>query len=161
MQHLNVKEEYTKEKIEQLLEELLLKKKISSVEAKNIDTNKILNFTKTNIWKELKKSKLVEREKTFYITIPSKEIYENSTKEEILVQGIIDLYYINEKDELILVDYKTDYVKKGEELIEKYSSQLELYKRALEEAFSTKVDKAYIYSTYLDRAIELENIDKK
>ena len=33
-------------------------------------------------------------------------------EEKILVQGIIDLYYINQQDELILVDFKTDYVEK-------------------------------------------------
>jgi dephospho-CoA kinase len=79
---------------------LLFKKKITSVEAENIDINKILNFTKSNLWQEVKKAKLVKREKTFYITIPVDEIYESNIKEEILVQGIIDLYYINENDEL-------------------------------------------------------------
>ena len=72
-----------------------------------------------------------------------------------MVQGIIDLYYINEKDELILVDYKTDYVKEEKELIEKYKVQLELYKKALEESLDRKVEKIYIYSTQLNKAIEI------
>ena len=155
MQHLDINEKYTKEKIEELIENLLFKKKISSIEAENIDANKILNFTKSNLWKAVQKAKLVEREKAFYITIPINEISENDLDEEILVQGIIDLYYINEEDELILVDYKTDYVNKKEELIEKYSKQLELYKRALEEALDKKVSKVYIYSTCLNKEILL------
>ena len=44
MQNLNLKEEYTKEKIKELIEKLLLKKKISRVEADNIDINKVLYF---------------------------------------------------------------------------------------------------------------------
>ena len=40
-----------------------------------------------------------------------------------------------------------------EELIEKYKVQLEIYKTALEEALQRKVDKVYIYSTYLDKPI--------
>ena len=155
MQYLNINEDYTKEKIEDLIDDLLFKKKISSIEAENIDTNKILDFTKSNLWKDLKKAKLVEREKAFYITIPINELYESNMEGEILVQGIIDLYFINEDDELILVDYKTDYVQQKEELIEKYSKQLELYKRALEEALDKKVSKVYIYSTYLNREIRL------
>ena len=65
------------------------------------------------------------------------------------------MYYINEKDELILVDYKTDYVKEEKELIEKYKVQLELYKKALEESLDRKVEKIYIYSTQLNKAIEI------
>ena len=155
MQHLDIKEEYTVEKIKELIEKLLFKKKITSVEAENIDINKILNFTKSNLWQEVKNAKLVEREKPFYTTIFAKNIYYTDFDEQILVQGVIDLYYINEQDELILVDYKTDYVVEEEELIEKYSKQLELYKKALEEALNKEVSKTYIYSTHLNREIEL------
>ena len=153
MQNLNIKEDYTYEKINDLIEELLFRKKISNIEAENIDINKILEFTKSKLWEELKNAKLVEREKAFYISIPVDEIYGNNIKEEILVQGIIDLYYINKEDELVLVDYKTDYVSNEQELVQKYSKQLELYKRALEEALSRKVINTYIYSTYLNKEI--------
>ena len=136
-----------------MIDELLFKKKISTIEAENIDINKILEFTKSKLWEELKNAKLVEREKAFYISITAEEIYNNKIEEDILVQGIIDLYYINEKDELILVDYKTDYVSNEQELVQKYFKQLELYKRALEEALGRKVIKTYIYSTYLNKEI--------
>ena len=74
--------------------------------------------------------------------------------ENILVQGIIDLYYIDKDDKLVLVDYKTDYVDNGkeDELVEKYRKQLELYERALEKALHQKVDRVYIYSTWLNKA---------
>ena len=80
----------------------------------------------------------------------------NSIKDEnILVQGIIDLYYISKDDELVLLDYKTDYVEKGKEnlLLDKYNKQLEIYKDALESALDRKVDKTFIYSVYLERCI--------
>ena len=74
----------------------------------------------------------------------------------MLVQGIIDLYYIDKNDNLVLLDYKTDYVANGneQELIDKYKQQLELYKRALEDSLNRKVDKIYIYSIYLNKRIE-------
>ena len=153
MQNLDLREEYTKEKVKYLIEELQFKRKITTVEADNIDVNKILNFTESKLWKEVRKAKIVEREKPFYISIPVNKVYGNDIKEEILVQGIIDLYYINENDELILVDYKTDYVKEKEDLIEKYYKQLELYKRALEEGLNKKVSRVYIYSTCLEEEI--------
>ena len=73
----------------------------------------------------------------------------------MLVQGIIDLYYITKADELVLVDYKTDYVQNEEELISKYKVQLDLYKVALEQALQRKVDKIYIYSVYLNKEIDI------
>ena len=88
--------------------------------------------------------------------MPADYIYNNGLKDEILIQGIIDLFYINEQDELILVDYKTDYVKDEEELLEKYNKQLELYEMALEQSLNKKVSKKYIYSTHLNKEILLK-----
>lgn len=156
LQKLNEKQEYTLQEIKDLINELELKQIITNKEARSISTYKILAFTKSTIWKELRKAKTVEKEKPFYINIPAKEIYNQEIEEDILVQGIIDLYYINENDKLVLVDYKTDYVEKGkdEELLNKYRKQLDLYKRALESALNRKVDKVYIYSVYLEKEIK-------
>ena len=107
----------------------------------------------------------MQREKPFYISIPANEIYKVSDElqenltEEVIVQGIIDLYYINNNNELILVDFKTDYVpnNEGRFLVDKYKSQLELYKKALESAMGRKVDKVYIYSTFLNKEINMNS----
>ena len=116
-----------------------------------------MEFTKSKIWKNLKSAKEVYREKPFYINLKAADIYKEETEEEVLVQGIIDLYYIDKDEKLILVDYKTDFVKDktGKELIDKYKEQLELYKMALEQALERKVDKILIYSTSLKKEIEL------
>ena len=156
LQKLNLhKREYKLDEIKDLIQELVDKKIITLKEAEAINKWKIFNFAKSNIWKEMCEAKLVEREKPFYTNIPAKQIYGTDTEESILVQGIIDLYYINQKDELVLVDYKTDYVENQDELITKYKTQLDLYKTALEEALNKKVSKIYIYSTYLDKEIKI------
>ena len=41
----------------------------------SIDVGKILKFTESEIYKEIKEAKLVEKEKPFYITIPAKDTY--------------------------------------------------------------------------------------
>ena len=158
MQRLDETKDYTLESIKMLIQDLEKRKMITEKEAKAINPYKILEFTKSFIWKELKNAKKVYKERPFFINIPAKEIYgEEELEEEILVQGIIDLYYINQNDEIILVDYKTDYVETGKEneLIEKYITQLELYKRALEESLQRKISKTYIYSVYLEKEIEV------
>ena len=155
MQKLEIGKEYDINTINNLIEDLVEKEMITKAEAENINKNAILEFTKSKIWNEMKSAKEVYREKPFYITVPAKEIYGEDVEEEILVQGIIDLYYIDEKDKITLVDYKTDYVQQEQELISKYKSQLELYKKALEEALGKKVSKVYIYSTFLKKEIEI------
>jgi len=155
IQRLDERKEYNIENLKELITNLVTREIITKNEAENINLKAILKFTQSNIWKELKTAKEVYKEKPFYINIPAKEIYEENLEENVLIQGIIDLYYINEKDELVLVDYKTDYVQNEQELIEKYKTQLELYKNALEEALKQKVKHIYIYSTYLGKEIEI------
>ena len=158
MQKLNPKQEYDLNKIKEFIKELEYKEIITEKEAKAINPYKILEFTKSDIWMELKEAKEIYKEKPFYINIPVKEIYNSEEIEEsILVQGIIDLYYINKNNQIILLDYKTDYIEKGEEnkLVERYKEQLQLYKKALEGALQKKVDKVYIYSVYLGKKIEI------
>ena len=156
IQKLDESKEYDYEKIQNIINQLIQKELITKKEADEIDIDKILKYTKTKLWEDLKKAKKIYKEQPFYINIPAKEIYNEEIEEKILVQGVIDLYYIDKNGEVILVDYKTDYIKKGKnELIYKYQSQLLLYKRALEEALQTKVSKVYIYSTYLNEVIEV------
>ena len=106
----------------------------------------------------MKTAKEVYKEQPFYINIPVNKLYETDIDENVLVQGIIDLYFIDENDKIVLVDYKTDYVKTGkEELIEKYKNQLILYKKAIEDALGKAVNEVYIYSTNLSKAIMVAN----
>lgn len=148
IQRLNEKQTYTKETIKQMIQSLVLKEIITTTEADAINIDTLYKYTKSALWNDLSKAKEIHKEQPFYINIPAKEIYENiETDENILVQGIIDLYYISEDNKLILIDYKTDYVKKTEELINKYKTQLSIYKKALENSLNRRVDETYIFST--------------
>ncbi|MNT06475.1 ATP-dependent helicase/nuclease subunit A [compost metagenome] len=155
MQNLDLKKEYTLNDVKQMVEKLQVDGLINEVEKMAININKIYNFTKNKLWKNMQDAKLVEREKPFYMNIPARDIYKIDVEENILTQGILDVYYIDKNDNLILLDYKTDYVQNEEELKNKYKLQLELYKRALEDALNRRVSKTYLYSTHLDKEIEL------
>jgi len=159
MQKLNNQKDYCLQDIKDLIEEMRLKNQITEIQQEAININKIYKFTQNQIWQRMQKSKILQKEKAFYINIPINTIYKEADLQgDILVQGIIDLYFIDEDDKLVLLDYKTDYVEHGKEdrLIEKYRVQLDLYKSALEEALKRKVDEAYIYSTYLEKLIEIK-----
>ncbi len=157
LQKLDEKRDYKLEDIKKLVINLVENEIITQKEADNININKVFTFTNSLIWNQLKDAKEVYKEKPFYINIPAKEIYDKDLTEKVLVQGIIDLYYIDKDDNLILVDYKTDYVENGNEieLVNRYRNQLKLYKNALEKALNKNVYKMYIYSVYLEKEIEL------
>ena len=147
------------EEANNLIEKLVAKNAITEEEKASIDMNMIKNYLNSELYNEILQAKEVHRETPFYLNINSGEIYEK-TNEPILVQGVIDIYYISKNDELVLVDYKTDYIKEKEtgkeELTQEYKAQLDLYKRALEKALKRKVDKACIYSTSLNECIKVD-----
>lgn len=156
IQKIDEKQEYNKEKLQNEIEKMVQKEIITKNEGKAIDIDKLLQYTKSDLYKDLKTAKKIYKEKAFYIHMDLEEIYKEDIQEKILVQGVIDLYYIDKNDNIILVDYKTDYVKSNEqELIDKYKKQLLIYKRVLEEALGKKVYKTYIYSLYLGKSIEI------
>lgn len=156
-QKLDENKKYTKQMLQQMVDDFVQKKLITPLEGKSINMYKLYSYTKSELFSQLSKAKHVYKEQPFYINLTSDEIYGNGLNDNILVQGIIDLYYINENDEVVLVDYKTDYVENGKEneLVEKYRKQLEIYKRALEQALGRNVEKSFIYSVYLERLIEV------
>ena len=76
----------------------------------------ILQFAKSGIGRRLREAdgkQRLWREQPFVLGIDARELYpEEEDGELILVQGIIDAYFM-EEEEIVLVDYKTDRVKRG------------------------------------------------
>ena len=157
MKTLDFSKDYELQDIKDMIQCLVEKKIITEKEAEAVNPYHILKFTKSAIWLELREAKEYHKEEPFYINVPASDIQETTCQENILAQGIIDLYYITKDNQLVLLDYKTDWAKEGEEdiLIKRHTSQLMLYKEALENALGRKVDKIYIYSTSLGKEIEL------
>ena len=158
VQKLDESKEYSREDIIEFVSKLLKDGIISEVEKQAINIDVLYKYTKSDLFTSLKSAKEIYKEQPFYINIPAKDVYDDAKDEMILVQGIIDLYYIDKDGKLVLVDYKTDYVEAGKEneLVEKYKEQLYLYKDALEKALNRKVDRMWIYSLYLNESIVIE-----
>ena len=74
--------------------------------------------------------------------------------EKVILQGIIDAF-IMEEEGIILVDYKTDRVKDGEELRKRYQKQIDLYSEALEQILGKKVKRRVLYSFSLGEEVDL------
>lgn len=117
----------------------------------------IVDFFASSIGKRMVQADQREelrKEKAFVLGIPAGEIWDCDSRELVLVQGIVDAFFYEDGD-IILMDYKTDSVEKPEQLLQRYQAQLDLYARALEEATGKKVREKIIYSFHLKKEIIL------
>lgn len=78
---------------------------------------------------------------------------------DVLVQGIVDVFWI-EEDGIVVLDYKTDRVCTAQELVMRYKTQLDLYAEALSRVFSKegqqrKMKETLIYSFCLQEVVTL------
>lgn len=140
MEHLDFK--LAAEQLNDLLSDVDDKKTKSRLEAD------IVKFMQSNLYAKLMKSKRIHRETPFNLAVSAKDVFklnDNSKDDEIMVQGIIDLYYEDEEG-LVIVDYKSDRLHNADEFINRYKKQLEYYKMALETITHKKVTNAFIYS---------------
>ena len=79
------------------------------------------------------------REQPFVLGLPASRLNEAFPAEEtVLIQGIIDAFF-EEDGSYVVVDYKTDAVKKPEELVRRYQTQLDYYAEALEQLSGYKL----------------------
>lgn len=69
-------------------------------------------------------------------------------QEKVLIQGIIDAFFI-EDGQIVVVDYKTDRVRTGEELWNRYAEQLKYYEEALGKLMGLPVGEKILYSSSL------------
>ncbi len=73
--------------------------------------------------------------------VPFSYLYDGG-EGQVLVQGIIDAYF-QEGEDLVLVDFKSNLSK--ENLRSIYKTQMEIYRKALEELTGRRVKEAYLY----------------
>ncbi len=147
LENMDMKQEYTKNTLNEYIANLVNLGVISKKDSLYINVEKILKFLNTNIAKEIKESNNVKKEQEF--------VLKDKSISNSIIQGIIDLYYINKNGNVILIDFKTDKIDKDEEYIKRYEKQLQIYRKALEKLLNKKVEKSYIYSFYLDKIIEV------
>ncbi len=77
--------------------------------------------------------------------------------EFLIVQGIADCVF-EENGRLVVVDYKTDRVKTGAELIDRYREQLRIYADALSRTLGAPVEEALLYSFALGETIDATSV---
>ena len=154
MQWLPVKK-YTQKSMTDMLDSLQAEGKFSDEERSLLSDRSLYGFFNSDLGQRLIASKRVERELPFSMLFDGNRVYPDvENGERLFLQGIIDTVFV-EDDQWVLVDYKTDRVKSGDELIRRYKIQMDLYKEALERLTNMPVKASYIYSFRLHEAVLL------
>lgn len=126
--------------------------KLSEEYRKVLREDRIYCFLRAEIgyrmWRAFRNGGLF-REQPFVLAVPATRLREDFPAEEkVLVQGIIDVYFI-EDGEIVLLDYKTDVISDHQALRNRYETQLEYYGEALERLMGRKVKEKILYSFHL------------
>ena len=138
--------------IEELLGRMVEVQLLTAEEADILDIKRIAAFAASELGCRMAQSKSLSKEKHFNL----KTVYQGK---EIVVQGIIDCFF-EEKDGLVLVDYKTGNladIKAGREDVirERYKVQMDLYKDALQKATGKIVKEIYLYLTDAGQVVKM------
>lgn len=155
---IDLEQEITKESLKNQISVMVKSRKLTARDAGTVKVRQLLQFAASSIGRRMQAAArrgVLKREQPFVVGVPASEVGDGWPDEEmILVQGIIDAYF-EENGKLVLVDYKTDRAASadGREIAQKYSRQLQLYAKALEQISGKKVGERIIYSLSLGREI--------
>lgn len=157
MQHLKFSHTMDIKDIESQINSLVFKDLLTDEEARVVDTKQIFNFFKSSIGQRMLNAKHVFREVPFVYKKKARSVIDNlDSRESIYIQGIVDCYFI-EDGEIVLVDYKTDYVLDDPKLlIDRYKPQLSMYKEAIENITKKNVKETFIYSFNLNSEVRVD-----
>ena len=121
---------YTEKDLEGELDKLIEKKIFDEKIKEIIDFDKLMSFYQSDLIRKLIDENVPKRSEESFLM----------AYDGYYVNGQIDLIF-EDKDSVILIDFKTDMVKREEA----YKTQLAIYKEAIEEALGKKVGKSLIY----------------
>ncbi len=145
-------EEAAKDPEKELLR--LVKDRFITEEQKNaVELDTVRRFFASSLAKRILKAEKLYREYRFTVEIPAERVCpqgEELSGEKVILQGAVDCAF-EEDGSLVLVDFKTDRVSSGEELLSHYAIQLRLYKEALEQCLGMPVKSCMLYSFYLGK----------
>ncbi|MCR4782180.1 MAG: helicase-exonuclease AddAB subunit AddA [Lachnospiraceae bacterium] len=153
---------YDSDKLDKAILEMEERGFLSEDEARSLKRKDLLNYLNSDVCKIVREAALkgnLLREQNFVFSEKINKLFKGlvdvpETDEEVLVQGEIDCLVVKD-DGVIVIDYKTDRVNNEEELLNRYSRQLQIYGEAASRTFGREIDKLLIYSFVLNCFIEV------
>ena len=165
-ERLNGSEESVRKESDRLLASGFIPRDAAEI----IRYREVAAFSRSALFKEIKSAKRIYREQRFNIFLDAKnftsspELAVEIDGEKLLVQGVIDLFFIDEDEKLVLCDYKTDRLTPEElkdaalaqkTLSERHGEQLGYYAMALERIMGRRPDRVCIFSLHAGREFDV------
>ena len=156
MQYLDFEKTGTREEIAGEVERLRDKQFLTEGQSRVVSVDAIYRFFTSPLGQALRRSGRVEREFKFSMLVPARDyLGEGAGEEEILLQGVVDCWFVEEDGTVTVLDFKTDRV--TEETVERrageYRPQLDAYARALSEVMELPVGRKVLWFFALDRGV--------
>ncbi|GGH86157.1 ATP-dependent helicase/nuclease subunit A [Pullulanibacillus pueri] len=155
MQHVRLLPSMSEPYLQEECSRMVTQEMLTPEEGAALDLEAIHHFYETTMGQEILTAPRVVRELSFSLALNTSEVYKDwqGNEEKLLVQGVIDCLYENEKG-LTLLDYKTDQLQgrfhtpedAQAALISRYRKQLELYRIAIERIWKQKVHCVGLYA---------------
>lgn len=158
MQYLDYGRTGSFEEIAEEITRLVEGRYITPQQGNAVNPADILAFFRSELGLRLRRSQRVEREFKFSLLVPAADYYpEAEPGEEVLLQGVVDCWFVEEDGAVTVVDFKTDRV--AQDGVERraldYRPQLDAYSRALSQAAGVSVKRRYLWFFSTGRAVEL------
>ncbi len=126
--------------------------------AQALDRGAFARFLDSPLCGRMLAARRLLREYAFLTAVPARYVRPDIPAEfayqPVLVQGIADAVLVNGASAEI-ADYKTDRLNSSEAFVERYRTQLLLYRAAIEKKLGVPVEKCTIYSFHLSREIDV------
>ena len=131
---------------------------ITPQQGNTVNPADILAFFRSGLGARLRRSPRVEREFKFSLLTPAADYYDEAEPgEEVLLQGVVDCWFVEEDGTVTVVDFKTDRV--SEDTVasraEDYRPQLDAYTRALSQAAGVAVKRRCLWFFSVGHEVEL------
>lgn len=154
------------EELNTLVKQGFIPKRMASL----VSLEQIQSFLDSELYAQLRTASDVRREQRFNIMLPAAAFSNEPdtaallSDEQLLVQGVIDLFFTDSEGRLVLCDYKTDRLTPREladpqlaaaRLSERHGTQLSYYAAALHRICGRRPDRVLIYSLPLGAALDI------
>ena len=158
MQYLNYDRTGSFEEIAGEVTRLVEGRYITPQQGNAVNPADILAFFRSELGRRLRQSERVEREFKFSLLAPAADYYEGADpEEEVLLQGVVDCWFVEADGTVTVVDFKTDRVSQDAiaARAEGYRPQLDAYTRALSRAAGVTVRRRCLWFFSTGRAVEV------
>ncbi len=158
MQYLNYDHTNDLREISDEIARLVAGQYITPRQGEAVNPADILAFFRSDLGLRLRRSSRLEREFKFSLLAPAEDYYPGGEPgEEVLLQGVVDCWFVEEDGTVTVVDFKTDRVSENtvKSRAEDYRPQLDAYTRALSQAAQVTVRRRCLWFFGVGHEVEL------